>query len=117
MPLATGTAELLALLVFGHFLADFGLQTAFVAQCKNRHADAAAGIWPWIMSAHAAIHAGLVLVITGVPMLFAAEFACHWGIDALRCDSRISFHADQLLHLACKLAWFTAIVFSPLPPI
>lgn len=105
-------AELFWLLV-GHFVADFPLQTEWIAKYKNRHRASPAPpgqrlepVWPWIMSAHAATHAGFVALATGSTTLGIAEFVAHWIIDFLKCENRFGPTVDQCLHLACKLVWF-----------
>ena len=44
-------------------------------------------------------------LITGVPLLGAAEFAAHFLIDLLKCRKVFNLATDQTLHLLCKVAW------------
>lgn len=94
------------LMVFWHFLADFPLQGDFLA--KNKDPGTGFGyqpIWPWCMSAHCAIQAGGVYVITGSWILAVGEFICHWGTDYVKCRGKITFGQDQFIHIAQKLVW------------
>lgn len=97
----------LVMLLFAHALADFALQSEFIASAKNRHNDIIKGerVWPFVMSAHCAIHAGFVFLITQSIILFFAEFLAHFIIDYVKCDKKINFAADQFLHIGCKVAW------------
>lgn len=101
------------MMLAAHALGDFGLQTDWVAQFKNRHTPPAQGtksqrpdlIWIHVLSAHCLIHGGLVALITGYWWLGLAEFVCHWVIDYLKCEKKFGFHTDQFLHIGCKILW------------
>ena len=99
--------ELFALLVFGHFLADYPLQGDFLARAKNRAHPIPGAPWIQALGAHAGIHAGFVFVLTGNLWLGLAEWVAHAAIDDAKCRGKIGFHLDQGLHLACKLLWAT----------
>jgi hypothetical protein len=85
---------LLGALFIAHAYADYAFQTDFMARAKNRHnpitfgdvpTDAPPGtLWMFVLSAHSAIHAGLVWILTGCGWLGLAEFILHWLIDWLR---------------------------------
>jgi len=103
----------LFLLMFGHALADFSLQSPDMAKGKNRNrkTEAPPGAiytpcWPYWLSAHALIHGGVVFLITQNIWFGVAETICHWGIDFAKCDNRIGVHQDQALHVICKLLWW-----------
>lgn len=96
---------LLFLLVFGHALADYPLQGEFLSQAKNRNTPVGRVFWKHALPAHAAIHGGFVLLLTGSLWLALAETAIHGGTDWLKCEGRISLNVDQSVHLACKVAW------------
>ena len=102
-------------LAIGHALADYSWQTDFMARAKNRHLaapqeDASTPfLWIYVLSAHAAIHAGLVWIITGCGWLGLAEFVLHWLIDALRIEKKISFQTDQLCHLLTKVIYVVGL--------
>ena len=67
---------------------------------------------PWYawMSAHALIHGGAVTLVTGFWMLGVLEAGLHAWIDHAKCEGRIDFDQDQLLHLACKLGYVILFV-------
>lgn len=99
-------------LLIGHALADFPLQGDHLARFKNYHNTPIAPpgqnvqtIWPYCLSAHALIHGGAVYIITGSLWLAVAETTLHWVIDFAKCANWTGIHADQALHVACKLAW------------
>jgi len=116
--------ETLFLLIIGHAFADYAFQTDWIAKNKNRHNPAPMGydpklhgamqaIWPYVLSAHALIHAGLVYIILGRIDLAFYEFVIHWIIDFGKCERWYGIHVDQALHILCKLLW-TAIVIGGL---
>ena len=118
---------LLLALFGGHAVADYGLQSAYVAEFKvrsERNPD-----WFVTLGAHCLIHAFMVLITTGsailagrllngdsmahAAMMAAAgasalgwlEFACHFAIDDAKGQKRFSYRVDQALHYACKIVW------------
>lgn len=117
MPMAPyALFQIFLLLIVGHALADYPLQGEFLAKAKNRFAPLPGVPWYQALGAHAAIHGGVVGVITGSVLLGVLEAASHLLIDDLKCGRRISYNADQLLHVLCKLLWVALLqVFGPLP--
>ena len=102
-------ATVTALLVFGHFLADYPFQPDFMAKAKN-HVHPIPGVpWLTVLVSHAAIHAGVVLLITGSFVCALAELIGHAVIDYLKSDGRIGFNADQAAHVAMKAAYVAAL--------
>jgi hypothetical protein len=111
-------AELFALLVFGHFLADYPLQGEFIALGKNRTCPLPGTPWYQILLAHAFMHGGLVAAaivlagISGHPALFAlafplaiAETIVHFAIDDWKCrrEARLrKIYEGQCDVLLCK---------------
>ncbi len=105
-----------------HAIADYMLQTPWVAQNKNRHA--AGGIsgydpklhgpkqttWPYVLMAHALTHGAGVGLVTGSVFLGLAETLAHFWIDFLKCERLFGIHVDQALHIACKLLWLAFVV-------
>ena len=102
--LADQPFDLLILLVFGHFLADFPLQSDRMAVEKCPGKDVVLD-WRWWLTAHTATHGLVVAVLTGVPILGLAEMFFHSVIDYCKCRFRCSLAADQLMHGVCKVAW------------
>jgi hypothetical protein len=109
-------------LLIGHALCDYPLQSDFMAKGKNRHwiptnippGQERQTVWPWILSAHAGVHAGAVWLITASWELAALEFIAHWTIDNLKCDGWYGIHTDQALHIACKATW-VALLWTVFP--
>lgn len=100
---------LLLALIVGHALCDYPLQGDFLAKGKNHKAPIPGVDWWIALSAHAAIHAGAVGYLTADPMLGVAEFFVHCAIDYGKCDGRYGFRTDQVLHIACKVAYVAVI--------
>lgn len=96
---------ILFLLMFCHFLADYPLQGDFLAQAKNRNTAVGKVFWLHALTAHAVIHGGFVLLITGSIWLALAEVLIHAVTDFLKCDNLITLNTDQFIHIACKVAW------------
>lgn len=96
---------MLFLLLGWHALADYPLQGDFLARAKNRTAAIPGVPWYQALLAHALIHAAGVVVLTGSISLGLCELVAHALIDDAKCRGRLSFNADQLLHLACKVVW------------
>jgi len=110
------TLQTFALLLAGHAVADYPLQGDFLAKAKNR-ANPIPGV-PWYhgLLPHAAIHGGMVGLITGSLTLGVAEFVAHCFIDDAKCMGRISYNTDQALHVACKVLWVALLAaWGPLP--
>ena len=103
-------------LFIGHAFADFVFQTEWIAKNKNRHAGPPAGydpklhgpvqtVWPYVLTAHALVHGGIVWIITGNVWLGLAETICHWMIDFWKCEKWYGIHEDQFAHAICKVVW------------
>ncbi len=95
-------------LLIGHALCDFALQNPDMARGKNWNVSTPgqpAGIWPYFMAAHCAIHAGSVWLLTGSLPLGLVEFALHFGIDCAKCAGATTINTDQGLHVLCKLIY------------
>ncbi len=104
-------SEIFFLLIAAHFLLDLVLQPLVMANGKNRHHtihnEQSHGFppWPYWMTGHAMGHGAAVLLITANLWLGLVETALHWLIDFTKCEGRINFHADQALHLVCKIGY------------
>lgn len=97
--------EVLALLIFAHMMADYPLQGDFLARGKNRTAPIPGIHFAHPLAAHSIIHGGFVGVITGSLWMGLAEAAIHAITDDAKCRGKISYHADQAIHIACKIVW------------
>lgn len=106
-----GLLAVAALLIVGHFIADYPLQGEFLAKAKSRVAGIPGVPWYQALIAHAAIHGGAVGLATGSVALGAAETIVHAVIDDAKCRGRLSYDQDQALHVLCKAAW-VGILFS-----
>lgn len=104
------TLSVLATMIFFHYLADYPLQGDFIARAKNKFASIEGVPWYQAMSAHCFIHAFLVWFITGLWILFVAEFVLHWVTDYYKCKGVLNFNQDQYIHLTSKLLY--ALVFA-----
>lgn len=99
-------------LIIGHALADFTFQTDAMAKGKNRNrpVDPAVippgqklqTVWPYWLTSHALIHAGMVGVVLGRWDLALVEFVVHWFIDFGKCENWYGIHVDQGAHVVTK---------------
>ena len=104
-------------LIIGHALGDHPLQGEYLAIYKSRHKKPGpaitngdtSSVWVHCLTAHALIHAGVVWLITGSPVLAVAEWVLHWLIDFFKAENKINLHTDQILHLLCKVGYAVAI--------
>lgn len=104
--------ELFAAMVVGHAIADYPLQGDFLAKAKNRAMPIPGVPWQQALGAHAIMHGGMVWALTGNIWLGLAEVAAHAAIDDAKCRGKLSFNADQALHMACKVAWAVIAGFA-----
>jgi hypothetical protein len=102
---------LLLKLIAGHFVADYPLQSDFIANGKKR--PGLYGVpWYYTLSGHAATHATAVYLVTGGMALALVEFFAHFFIDTAKCEKWIGIHQDQWAHIVCKLC-YAIILASP----
>jgi len=104
--------ELFFLLCIGHAVADYAMQNDFIATAKNHTTDLGRVFWKWVLPSHGLMHALPVYVVTGSFVLAVAEFVCHSVIDYLKCDGKIGFNTDQLLHIGCKVLWVVLLAME-----
>lgn len=104
--------RLLLLLFAAHALCDYPLQGDFLARGKNHKAPLPGVPWYQCLAAHALIHSGAVLLITGSLWLALAELVIHTATDYAKCDGRINFNQDQAIHYGCKVAWVAAFYYG-----
>lgn len=102
--------EALILMIFAHMLADYPLQGDFLSRAKNHTAPLPGVPWYQALAAHSAIHAGAVFLITGSALLALAEFVIHAVTDYAKCAGRISYNADQAIHIGCKVLWVALLL-------
>jgi len=98
-------------LLVGHCLADYPLQGDFLSKAKNHRQPIPGVPYYQALLAHSIIQAGMVYYITGWMPFALAEGALHYLIDYWKCDGRISFNTDQVLHVSCK-AIFVAGLYA-----
>lgn len=83
-----------------HFLFDFAIQGDFVAKFKARVVDGKENtMWKWVLTAHAASHTLPVIILTHSLLLGSIMFLSHFIIDFLKCEQKINFNQDQILHI------------------
>ena len=108
---------LLFFLVAAHAMMDYALQSETIATCKCRNCDnplAKSVPWYYWLTAHAFLHGaavGAVFRWFGFSWEISAAFGVtetviHWIVDYGKCEKWFGIHADQGLHIACKLLWF-----------
>jgi hypothetical protein len=97
--------QLVFWLIVAHALCDYPLQGQFLAEAKNRNTEIGKSIWGWALTSHAFIHGGAVAYVTGSIVLGMAEVVVHAVVDFLKCERKIGFHTDQIIHLVFKLLW------------
>ncbi|MBX2861204.1 MAG: DUF3307 domain-containing protein [Vampirovibrio sp.] len=108
--------ETLFLLLAGHALGDFVLQSDSMAKGKGRPKGNATALgpyqptWHYWLTAHSFIHGGIVYLITQDLTFGLAETLLHWLIDFMKCESRYNIHVDQALHIGCKLIWAALLI-------
>jgi hypothetical protein len=95
----------LLMLIAGHALCDYPLQGDFLAKAKNRTAPIPGVPWYQALGAHAAIHGGMVALVTGSTAMGIAETTIHALTDDMKCRGKLSYNQDQVIHLACKVLW------------
>lgn len=99
-------------LLIGHAVCDYPLQGDFLSRGKNRFNPTGGVPWWICLTAHAAIHAGAVWLITGRWWLGLAEFCVHAWIDDRKCAGKLSVVRDQALHVICKAMWVLMISYA-----
>lgn len=96
--------------VIAHALADFPLQGDYLAREKQRRTASSRESWIVALSAHSAIHAGGVWIVSGLALVGLVELILHWLIDWGKGEDRFGYATDQILHLACK-ACYVLVIF------
>ena len=104
-------------LLVGHAIADFALQSDWMAKNKNRHVSPSyvpegqkfTPTWFYVLSAHALIHGGMVFLITNSLLLGMLETLVHWIADFAKCENWTNPHVDQAIHIGSKVLWFLIV--------
>ena len=105
-----GPLALFVAFVVMHALADFPLQTEYLARQKSRKRADSRSDWLVALSAHCVIQAGGVWLVSGSLAIATAEFLLHGLIDLGKGEGKFGIVADQSLHLCCKLAYVLVLV-------
>lgn len=105
-------------LLAAHALADYSLQTEYIARAKSpsyiRQSEGEPHWW-MVLGAHALIHGGLVGVVTGMWVLGVAETIAHAYTDYLKDRGRIGIFTDQVVHVGCKVLWAVIATLLSVP--
>lgn len=119
---------LLLLLIAAHFVADYPLQSEFMALNKARKGPLGAIFWENCLVAHAATHGAAVALAVSLMRpdlaipLGIAETLAHGLIDFGKCEGKFgsnpkrSLMIDQALHFGCKIAWVIAFAATACEP-
>lgn len=106
------SAKILFLLLSGHAVADFALQTDWIAVNKERPRPEQGGtstqtqtIWPYVLAAHSLHHGLFVFLITQKLSLGVAETLVHALSDFGKGERWYGFHTDQWIHITSKFLW------------
>jgi hypothetical protein len=105
-----GPLEIFAAMIVLHCLCDYAWQGDFLAGAKNWTTPIGSKIWPEALASHAIIQGGAVWLVTGSLLIGVLEAVTHAAIDAAKIANKISYRADQLLHVACKAVWVVLVV-------
>lgn len=100
-------------LLGAHAYFDYAGQGDFMARAKNQLQEIPGVPWYQVLGAHGLIHGAAVAIITGIWWLCLLEMIVHIVTDNAKCFGRISYNADQAIHVACKLAWFAIWLLLP----
>lgn len=90
----------LFLLLAAHWVADYPLQGDFLSNAKQK-----GPLRVYHLIAHAGIHGGAVMIITGSWILGVTEWIAHTIIDELKIRGKTTFAVDQFLHISCKIVY------------
>lgn len=100
--------ELFLLMIGGHAIGDYALQSDFLAKAKNHKAPLLGVPWYQALFAHSAIHGVIVGLITGSWVLGLAETIAHAMTDYGKSHGVITYNQDQALHVIHKAVWASA---------
>lgn len=103
-------SALILALFCAHALCDYPLQGDFLARGKSPEAPITGVPWYQCLIAHCLIHAGAVALITGSAPLGFIELGVHWWADVSKCEGRIAFNQDQIIHYGVKVLYAVLVV-------
>lgn len=99
-------------LLFGHAVADFGLQSEAMAKFKNPNNKSIppegqkyVPVWWYWLGSHGLIHGATVYLFTGIFALGLAEVLLHIIIDYMKVNNVTNPHEDQALHIFLKVVY------------
>ena len=109
--------ELAFLLLCGHAVADFALQSDWMAKNKNRNNPSTylppgqiyTPTWFYVLGAHGFIHGLAVYLVTGSVTFGVIETIGHFLIDFAKCESWTNPHQDQWMHFFMKLMYIVRL--------
>ena len=109
--------ELFLILIWCHWLGDFGLQSEVMAERKNWKKENKEGwnnnplnppfqsTWRYYLSAHGFIHGAVIYLFTGIVWIALVESFVHIIFDYLKTSEYTNIHWDQFLHLISKIIY------------
>lgn len=100
----------LFLLLSGHAVADYALQSDFIANAKNQTTELGKQFWVHVLPAHSLIHGLAVFLATDLIWLGVAETIIHGVTDYFKSAGKINLMQDQLIHFACKALWLAICI-------
>jgi hypothetical protein len=107
-----GPLALFAAFLVVHCLVDYPLQGDYIAKQKSRGQADSRSVWIVALTAHCVIHGGGVWLVSGSLAFGFAEFVLHALIDLGKGEEKFGLVTDQLLHVACKLAYALLLGYS-----
>lgn len=112
----SGPFALFFAFAIAHALADYPLQGDYLANMKRRDQATRPSDWVIALTAHSLVHAGGVWIVSGSALLGVTELVLHWLIDLGKGEGKFGYLSDQLLHLACKVAYVFLMVYGVVSP-
>lgn len=96
--------HLLFWLTVAHALCDYPLQ-GYLAELKNNNSVVIDEKYAWVFGLffHSIIHAGAVAFLTQSVVATIIKFVVHFITDYVKCQKKISFCFDQIIHILTKV--------------
>ena len=108
----SGPFALFFAFAIAHALADFPLQGDYLARMKVREQASKTSEWVISLTAHSLVQAGGVWIVSGSVLLGVTELVLHWLIDLGKGEGKFGYVTDQVLHIACKVAYVIVLVLG-----